>query len=94
MKDPDSDLEDELSFHLEMRVQELVRQGETPERARAIAEKFRRRVAVQGSVGRLGPLGVRRVRRRRSTRIRLRSRHPRRVAGMTLLRMVQLRQRH
>ena len=39
--DPRRDVDDELSFHLEMRVQELVRQGETPERARAIAlERF------------------------------------------------------
>ena len=39
--DPRRDVEDELAFHLEMRVQELVRRGEAPERARALAlERF------------------------------------------------------
>ena len=35
--DPRRDVEDELAFHLEMRVQDLIRQGESPERARAVA---------------------------------------------------------
>src|SRR5687768_16809877 len=35
--DPSGDVDDELSFHLEMRVRELVEQGETPERARELA---------------------------------------------------------
>jgi putative ABC transport system permease protein len=35
--DPHGDVEDELSFHLEMRIRELVERGETPERARALA---------------------------------------------------------
>src|SRR5688500_15830381 len=39
--DPRRDVEDELSFHLEMRVQDLIRGGESPERARALAlERF------------------------------------------------------
>ena len=39
--DPRRDVEDELSFHLEMRVQDLIRSGETPERARSLAlERF------------------------------------------------------
>jgi predicted permease len=35
--DPRGDVDDELSFHLEMRIRELVARGETPERARALA---------------------------------------------------------
>ncbi len=35
--DPRGDVEEELSFHLEMRVRELVERGETPERARELA---------------------------------------------------------
>ena len=35
--DPRSDVEDELSFHVEMLVREHVRRGETPERARELA---------------------------------------------------------
>ncbi len=35
--EPDSDVDAELSFHLEMRVRELVERGETPERARQLA---------------------------------------------------------
>ena len=35
--DPDGDVDDELSFHLEMRVRELVARGESPERARELA---------------------------------------------------------
>src|SRR5688500_9548295 len=35
--DPSGDVDDELAFHLEMRVQELIRRGETPERARELA---------------------------------------------------------
>ena len=35
--DPRDDVEDELAFHLEMRVQELIRHGESPERARELA---------------------------------------------------------
>src|SRR5688500_4642576 len=35
--DPRRDVDDELAFHLEMRVQELIRRGETPERARELA---------------------------------------------------------
>ncbi|HUF28304.1 MAG TPA: ABC transporter permease [Gemmatimonadaceae bacterium] len=35
--DPRGDVEDELSFHLEMRVRELVERGETPQRARELA---------------------------------------------------------
>ncbi len=39
--DPPSDVDDELSFHLEMLVRDRVRRGETPERARELAlEKF------------------------------------------------------
>jgi putative ABC transport system permease protein len=36
-RDPKSDVAAELSFHLEMRVRELIAQGETPERARQLA---------------------------------------------------------
>jgi putative ABC transport system permease protein len=35
--EPTADVEDELSFHLEMRIRELVDRGESPERARALA---------------------------------------------------------
>src|SRR5215204_5481832 len=35
--DPPGDVDDELSFHLEMRIRELVERGETPERARQLA---------------------------------------------------------
>jgi predicted permease len=35
--DPRTDVEDELSFHLEMRVKELIQRGESPERARELA---------------------------------------------------------
>src|SRR5688500_3946015 len=35
--DPKVDVEDELSFHLEMRIRELIQRGETPERARELA---------------------------------------------------------
>jgi putative ABC transport system permease protein len=35
--DPERDVDDELSFHVEMRERELVAQGETPERARELA---------------------------------------------------------
>ncbi|HEX7089993.1 MAG TPA: ABC transporter permease [Longimicrobiales bacterium] len=35
--DPHADVEEELSFHLEMRTRELVERGETPERARELA---------------------------------------------------------
>ena len=35
--DPKEDVEDELDFHLEMRIRELVQRGETPERARELA---------------------------------------------------------
>jgi putative ABC transport system permease protein len=35
--EPKADVETELSFHVEMRVRELIEQGETPERARALA---------------------------------------------------------
>ena len=35
--EPDSDVEAELAFHVEMRVRELVAQGETPDRARELA---------------------------------------------------------
>jgi predicted permease len=35
--DPSGDVDAELSFHVEMRVRELVAQGETPERARELA---------------------------------------------------------
>ena len=39
--EPKSDVEAELAFHVEMRVRELIEQGETPERARRIAlERF------------------------------------------------------
>ena len=39
--EPAADVEAELAFHVEMRVRELVEQGETPERARALAlERF------------------------------------------------------
>ena len=39
--DPRRDVDDELTFHLEMRVQDLIRRGETPERARSLAmEQF------------------------------------------------------
>jgi predicted permease len=34
---PQADVDDELSFHLDMRIRELVERGETPERARALA---------------------------------------------------------
>jgi predicted permease len=36
-QDPEADVEAELSFHLEMRIRELVEQGMTPERAREVA---------------------------------------------------------
>ena len=40
-RDAHRDVDDELSFHLEMRVQELIARGENPERARALAlERF------------------------------------------------------
>jgi predicted permease len=35
--DPDRDVEDELSFHLEMRIRELIERGESPGRARELA---------------------------------------------------------
>ena len=35
--EPLADVDDELSFHLEMRIRELVERGETPERARELA---------------------------------------------------------
>ena len=35
--DPKKDVEDELEFHLEMRIRELIQRGETPERARELA---------------------------------------------------------
>ncbi len=35
--DPAGDVEDELSFHVEMRVRDLIKQGESPERARQLA---------------------------------------------------------
>jgi len=35
--DPIGDVDEELSFHLEMRVREFIEQGETPERARELA---------------------------------------------------------
>ncbi|MDQ3486520.1 MAG: permease prefix domain 1-containing protein, partial [Acidobacteriota bacterium] len=35
--DPPSDVDAELRFHLEMRIRELVAEGETPERARELA---------------------------------------------------------
>jgi predicted permease len=35
--DPRRDVDDELAFHLEMRIQDLIRRGETPERARELA---------------------------------------------------------
>jgi predicted permease len=35
--DPLHDVDDELSFHLEMRIRELIERGETPERARELA---------------------------------------------------------
>ena len=35
--DPKIDVEDELSFHLEMRIRELIQRGESPERARELA---------------------------------------------------------
>ena len=35
--DPRTDVDDELSFHLEMRVRELIERGESPERARELA---------------------------------------------------------
>src|ERR671913_2169237 len=39
--EPKSDVEAELAFHVEMRIRELIEQGEPPERARRIAlERF------------------------------------------------------
>ena len=39
--EPKADVDAELAFHVEMRVRELVDQGETPERARQLAiERF------------------------------------------------------
>lgn len=39
--DPERDVDDELGFHLEMRIAELIARGEQPERARALAlERF------------------------------------------------------
>ena len=35
--DPDGDVEDELSFHVEMRMRDLIKAGESPERARQLA---------------------------------------------------------
>src|SRR5688572_5271883 len=35
--EPSADVEDELSFHLEMRIRELVDRGESPDRARELA---------------------------------------------------------
>jgi putative ABC transport system permease protein len=35
--DPERDVDDELSFHLEMRIRELITRGESPERARMFA---------------------------------------------------------
>jgi hypothetical protein len=35
--DPGRDVEDELSFHLDMRIRELIERGESPERARELA---------------------------------------------------------
>ena len=36
--DPSGDVDEELRFHLEMRVRELIAEGETPERARELAQ--------------------------------------------------------
>jgi hypothetical protein len=35
--DPGGDVDDELSFHLDMRIRELMERGESPERARELA---------------------------------------------------------
>jgi len=35
--DPRRDVEDELSFHLDMRIRELIERGESPARARELA---------------------------------------------------------
>src|SRR5688500_18511173 len=35
--DPPGDVDDELAFHVEMRVKELIQRGESPERARELA---------------------------------------------------------
>jgi len=63
MKDPDSDLEDELSFHLEMRIRELVDEGLSDVEARAEA---RRRF---GDVGRIRAQ-CRRIRREGETHVK------------------------
>ncbi len=63
MKDPDSDLEDELSFHLEMRVRELVEEGMSAAEARSEA---RRRF---GDLGRVRAQ-CRRIRREGETHVK------------------------
>src|SRR5690606_6070731 len=45
--DPQGDVDEELSFHLEMRIRDLVDRGETPERARELA--LRRFGDLEGS---------------------------------------------
>ena len=42
--EPKSDVEAELAFHVEMRIRELIEQGETPERARRLALRAVRRL--------------------------------------------------
>jgi putative ABC transport system permease protein len=37
--DPRRDVEDELSFHMEMRTRELIERGESPARARELAQR-------------------------------------------------------
>ncbi len=63
--DPPGDIDDELSFHLEMRIRERIEQGETPERARELA--LRRFGDYQESRRECLAIGERR--RRRMTRV-------------------------
>jgi predicted permease len=62
--DPGRDVEDELSFHLEMRIRELVERGESPARARELA--LRRFGNVESS--RMECIAINERRRRRMLR--------------------------
>jgi predicted permease len=59
--DPGGDVEEELSFHLEMRIRELVERGEAPERARELA--LRRFGDLEGSRAECVAIDERRRRR-------------------------------